>query len=42
MAYTVDKTNSSASPSSYTVQDGVLNTQTDLKFIGKVMLGMVK
>ena len=36
MAYTVDKTNSSASPSSYTVQDGVLNTQTDLNFVGKV------
>ena len=39
MAYTVDKTNSSASPSSYTVQDGVLNTQTDLKFIGKGYAG---
>ena len=39
MAYTVDKTNSSASPSSYTVQDNVLNTQTDLKFIGKGYAG---
>ena len=39
MAYTVNKTNSSASPSSYTVQDGVLNTQTDLKFIGKGYAG---
>ena len=39
MAYTVNKTNSSASPSSYTVQDNVLNTQTDLKFIGKGYAG---
>tara|TARA_B100001778_G_scaffold13448_1_gene10399 strand:- start:173 stop:1555 length:1383 start_codon:yes stop_codon:yes gene_type:complete len=39
MAYTVDKTNSSASPSSYTVQDGVLNTQTDLNFVGKGYAG---
>ena len=39
MAYTVNKTNSSASPSSYTVQDSVLNTQTDLKFIGKGYAG---
>ena len=39
MAYTVNKTDSSASPSSYTVQDGVLNTQTDLKFIGKGYAG---
>ena len=35
MAYIVNKTNSSASPNQYTVQDSVLNTQTDLTFIGK-------
>ena len=35
MAYTVNKTDSSASPNAYTVQDGVLNTQTDLSLIGK-------
>jgi len=35
MAYTVNKTNSSASPNQYTVQDGVVNTQTDLSLIGK-------
>ena len=39
MAYTVNKTNSSASPNSYTVQDGVLNTQTDLSFVGKGYAG---
>ena len=39
MAYTVNKTSSSGTPSSYTVQDGVLNTQTDLKFIGKGYAG---
>ena len=39
MAYTVNKTNSSATPSSYTVSDGVLNTQTDLSFIGKGYAG---
>tara|TARA_R110001592_G_scaffold84749_4_gene250396 strand:+ start:610 stop:1455 length:846 start_codon:yes stop_codon:yes gene_type:complete len=39
MAYTVNKTSSSSTPSSYTVQDGVLNTQTDLKFIGKGYAG---
>ena len=39
MAYTVNKTNSSASPNKYTVQDGVLNTQTDLSFIGKGYAG---
>ena len=39
MAYTVNKTNSSSTPSSYTVQDNVLNTQTDLKFIGKGYAG---
>jgi hypothetical protein len=35
MSYTVNKTNSSASPNQYTVQDSVLNTQTDLSLIGK-------
>ena len=39
MAYPVNKTNSSSTPSSYTVQDNVLNTQTDLKFIGKGYAG---
>ena len=39
MAYTVNKTNSSATPSSYTVQDSVVNTQTDLSFIGKGYAG---
>ena len=39
MAYTVNKTDSSASPNAYTVQDGVLNTQTDLSFIGKGYAG---
>jgi len=39
MAYTVNKTNSSASPNQYTVQDGVVNTQTDLSFIGKGYAG---
>ena len=39
MPYTVNKTNSSASPNAYTVQDGVVNTQTDLSFIGKGYAG---
>jgi hypothetical protein len=39
MAYTVNKTNSAASPNQYTVQDGVLNTQTDLNFVGKGYAG---
>lgn len=39
MPYTVNKSNSSASPNSYTVQDGVVNTQTDLSFIGKGYAG---
>ena len=39
MAYTVNKTNSSASPNQYTVQDGVVNTQTDLSFVGKGYAG---
>ncbi len=39
MAYTVNRTNSSASPNQYTVQDGVVNTQTDISFIGKGYAG---
>ena len=39
MSYTVNKTNSAASPNQYTVQDGVVNTQTDLSFIGKGYAG---
>ena len=39
MAYTVNKTNSSASPNAYTVQNGVVNTQTDLSLIGKGYAG---
>ena len=39
MAYTVNKTNSSESPNQYTVQDQVLNNQTDLRFIGKGYAG---
>lgn len=39
MAYTVNKSNSSASPNQYIVQDGVVNTQTDLSFIGKGYAG---
>jgi len=39
MAYTVNKTNNSSSPNQYTVQDGVVNTQTDLSFIGKGYAG---
>ena len=39
MAYTVNKTNNSASPNQYIVQDGVVNTQTDLSFIGKGYAG---
>ena len=35
MAYTVNKTNSSASVSSYIVQDSILNAETDLAFVGK-------
>ena len=42
MAYTVNKTNSSASPNAYTVQDGVVNTQTDLSLLEKDMQVMVK
>ena len=39
MAYTVNKTNSSASPNAFTVQDSVLNAQTDLNFVGKGYAG---
>ena len=39
MAYTVNKTNSSGTPSSYTVQDSGVNTQTDLSLIGKGYAG---
>jgi hypothetical protein len=39
MAYTVNKTNTSASPNKYTVQDGMVNNQTDLSFIGKGYAG---
>ena len=39
MAYTVNKTNSSATPNSYTVQDNILNTQTDISFVGKGYAG---
>ena len=39
MPYTVNKTNSSASPSSYTVEDSILNTQTDLSLVGKGYAG---
>jgi hypothetical protein len=39
MAYIVNKTDNTASPNQYTVQDGVINTQTDLSFIGKGYAG---
>ena len=39
MAYTVNKTDSSASPNQYTVNDSVVNTQTDSSFIGKGYAG---
>ena len=39
MAYTVNKTDNSASPNQYTVQDGVVNAQTDLSLIGKGYAG---
>ena len=35
MAYIVNKTNSLAVPNTYTVQDNVLNTSTDLSLVGK-------
>lgn len=39
MAYTVNKTDTSATPNSYTVQDSVLNIQTDLSLVGKGYAG---
>ena len=39
MAYTVNKSNTAASPNQYTVQDSILNTQTDLSFVGKGYAG---
>ncbi len=39
MAYTVNKSNNAASPNQFIVQDGVVNTQTDLSFIGKGYAG---
>src|SRR6056300_2012652 len=39
MAYTVNNTNNLSSPNQYTVQDGVINTQTDLSLIGKGYAG---
>ena len=39
MAYTVNKSNTAASPNQYTVQDSILNTQTDVSFVGKGYAG---
>ena len=39
MAYTVNKTDTSATPNSYVVQDSVVNTQTDISLIGKGYAG---
>lgn len=39
MAYTVNKSNTAASPNQFTVQDSILNTQTDLEFVGKGYAG---
>lgn len=39
MAYTVNKSNPAASPNQYTVQDSILNTQTDIEFVGKGYAG---
>lgn len=39
MAYTVNKTDTSATPNSYTVQDSILNNQTDISLIGKGYAG---
>ena len=39
MAYTVNKTDTSATPNSYTVQDSVVNDQTDINLIGKGYAG---
>jgi hypothetical protein len=39
MAYTVNKIDTSATPNSYTVQDSVVNNQTDISLIGKGYAG---
>ena len=39
MAYTVNKSNSSATPNSYTVQDSIINSETDLSLVGKGYAG---
>jgi hypothetical protein len=39
MAYTVNKTNNLSSPNSYTVQNSVVNSETDLSLIGKGYAG---
>ena len=39
MAYTVNKTDTSATPNSYTVQDSVVNDQTDINLVGKGYAG---
>lgn len=39
MPYTVNKTDATESPNQYTVQDSVLNTQTDLSLVGKGYAG---
>ena len=39
MPYTVNKVNTAASPNQYVVQDSILNTQTDLSFVGKGYAG---
>lgn len=39
MPYIVNKTNSAASPNQYIVQDSVINTQTDISFVGKGYAG---
>ena len=39
MAYTVNKTDTSAIPNSYTVQDSIVNQETDISLIGKGYAG---
>ena len=39
MAYTVNKSNTAASPNQYIVQDSILNDQTDISFVGKGYAG---
>jgi len=39
MSYIVNKSNSLASPNQYVVEDNILNTQTDLSFVGKGYAG---